>query len=94
MSVWLALADRDLDEIVSYIEQDSPAAAIRMEDRIVEGTEMLTQFPRVGRPGRVDGTREVVILRTPFVVAYRVAENTVVILRILHGAQQWPERLE
>jgi toxin ParE1/3/4 len=65
-----------------------------MEDRIVEGTEMLTQFPRVGRPGRVDGTRELVIHHTPYIVAYRVVENTVIVLRVLHGAQQWPERLE
>jgi addiction module RelE/StbE family toxin len=89
--VWLAVADRDLDEIVNYIEQDSPAAAIRVEDRIVEGAEMLTRFPKAGRAGRVNGTRELAIHRTPYIVAYRVVENAVVVLRVLHGARQWPD---
>ena len=92
--VWSAPASEDRDAIFDYIEADNPTAAIRVDDRIREQTFNLTKFPEIGRPGRAEGMRELVILRPPFVVAYRVVENTVIVLRILHGAQQWPERLE
>jgi toxin ParE1/3/4 len=49
------------------------------------------QFPESGRPGRIEETRELVILRTPYIAAYRITGDTVRILRVLHGAQQWPE---
>ena len=45
----------------------------------------------MGRPGRIEGTRELVISRTPYIAAYRIAGDTVRILRLLHGAQQWPD---
>jgi plasmid stabilization system protein ParE len=51
------------------------------------------KFAELGRPGRVDGTRKLVIQRTPYIAAYRVAGNTIRILRVLHGAQIWPEEL-
>jgi plasmid stabilization system protein ParE len=44
----------------------------------------------MGRPGRIEGTRELVISRTPYIAAYRIGGDTVRILRVLHGAQQWP----
>jgi plasmid stabilization system protein ParE len=49
------------------------------------------RFPELGRPGRVDGTHELVIQRTPYIAAYRIAGNTAFILRVMHGAQVWPE---
>jgi len=51
------------------------------------------KFPEMGRPGRVDGTRELVIQRTSYIAAYRITGTTVRILRVLHGAQMWPEEL-
>jgi len=51
----------------------------------------LARYPESGRPGCVAGTRELVIRRTPYIAAYRIAGDTVRILRVLHGAQQWPE---
>jgi addiction module RelE/StbE family toxin len=53
----------------------------------------LRQFPESGRPGRVDGTRELVIDRTPYIVAYRILGDTVRVLRVLHGSQQWPDAI-
>lgn len=53
----------------------------------------LHDFPESGRPGRVAGTRELVITETPYVAAYHVSGETVRILRVLHGAQQWPDDL-
>ncbi len=54
---------------------------------------MLANHPQMGRPGRVRGTRELVVNRTPYVVAYRAAGEVVTVLRILHGARKWPKTL-
>ena len=51
---------------------------------------MLLQHPQMGRPGRKKGTRELVISRTPFIVVYRAKGARIEIIRLLHGAQQWP----
>ncbi len=77
--------------IFDYIEEDSPQAAIAVDGRIQEQVENLARFPQGGRPGRVDGRRELVIGRTPYIVAYRIQGDGVRILRVLHGAQRWPE---
>jgi toxin ParE1/3/4 len=88
---WSILAQADRDAIFDYIEADSPQAAIAVDDRIREQVEILARFPESGRPGRVVGTRELVIIRTPYIVAYRIAGDTVRVLRVLHGARRWPE---
>ena len=87
---WFLLAQADRDAIFDYIEADSPQAAIAVDDRIRAQTEGLVRFPESGRRGRVEGTRELVISRTPYIAAYRIAGDTVRILRVLHGARQWP----
>jgi toxin ParE1/3/4 len=87
---WSAFALDDRDEIFSYIEQDDPRAAVDVDDRISAQVTRLMQFPESGRPGRVEDTRELVIDRTPYIAAYRITGDTVRVLRVLHGAQQWP----
>ena len=90
--VWSPEAIDDLATLRAYIEQDDPAAARRVALHIVESIEtFLSNHPEMGRPGRVPGTRELVIPRTPFVVPYRVVRNIIQILRIFHGARRWPE---
>jgi toxin ParE1/3/4 len=89
---WLPAAQRDFDDIVYYIAADQPIAAIEQGDEIEAQVSLLVDKPRLGRPGRVKGTRELVIVRTPFIVAYRIKGKAIQILRVLHGAQQWPER--
>jgi len=89
---WSALALADRDAIFDYIEAQSPKTAAKVDGRIEKDTDLLAQFPMMGRPGRVDGTRELVIRRTPF-VAYRIQGDSVRILRILRGAQEWPAEL-
>jgi len=88
---WSVLAQTDRDSIFDYIERDSPQAAIALDNRIQVRVESLAEFPESGRPGRVEGTRELVIHSTPYIAAYRIAGDTVRILRVLHGAQHWPE---
>lgn len=62
-----------------------------MDDRIRAEVEKLVRFPELGRPGRVEGTPELVISHTPYIAAYRIDGRTVRILRVLHGARRWPE---
>lgn len=90
---WSPLAMDDRERIFDFIEQDDPRAAIPVDERIAKQVLVLLQFPEGGRPGRVDGTRELVVRRTPYVVAYRVGKDWVRILRVLHSAQLWPGEL-
>lgn len=90
---WSAFALEDRDGIFDYIEEDSPRAAVDVDDRIRTQVRQLLQFPETGRLGRIEGTRELVISRTPYIAAYRITGDTVRILRVLHGAQQWPDEM-
>jgi len=75
-----------------YLEGENPQAACDVVDRIMSAVERLEQFPHMGRSGRVDGSRELVVTGTPFVVAYRVKSESVQILAVLHAARKWPKR--
>jgi toxin ParE1/3/4 len=89
--VWLPHAVSDRDALLDFIAIDSIAAAIDQGDRIMDAVAKLADYPEMGRVGRVSGTRELVVGRTSFVVVYRVARERVEVLRVLHGAQMWPE---
>ncbi len=89
--VWSAFALSDRDGIFTYIEADNPRAAIMVDERIAGAARRLVEFPESGRPGRVAGTRELVIVGTPYVAAYVVTAGSVRMLRVLHGSQIWPE---
>jgi len=79
-----------LAEIRAYIEQNRPGAAKAVGESIRAAVSHLVQFPEAGRLGRVDGTRELVIPRLPFIVAYRIKDDHVDVLAILHTARRWP----
>jgi len=87
-----ALAERDLDEVYEYVALDNADAAAETVLRVIDATDGLAAYPNIGRPGRVPGTRELVIGGTPFIAAYRVRENEVTVLRVLHGARRWGDR--
>ncbi len=91
--VWSALALNDRIGHFNYIAGDSVAAAIKVDDAIEAKAEKLTDFPENGRPGRVSGTRELVITGLPYILIYSIRGDDVFILRVLHGAQQWPDDL-
>lgn len=90
---WLDDAIYDLQELRQYISQDKPSAAHFVAKRILSSVNLLSQQSGIGRLGRIQGTRELVIPGTPFIVPYRIKNNTLEILRVLHGAMQWPEEL-
>lgn len=88
---WTESAGHDLSVLCDYTEQhDGAEAGRRLARRIYERLGTLKQFPRAGRPGRKRGTRELVFLGLPFLAIYRVREELIEIIRILHGAQRWP----
>lgn len=87
---WLPKAARDFDRQIDFIAERNLAAAITMGDAIEEAVSRLAGFPESARLGRVAGTRELVIAGTPFIAVYRIERQSVVILRLMHGAQIWP----
>jgi len=89
---WLRKALRNLDDEASYIAADDPAAARLVVARVLEAVELLAQQPSMGRPGRVPGTRELIVLETRYLVPYRVRGETVEILRVFHTSRRLPER--
>ena len=90
---WTAPALRDLEAIGDYIAQDNSAAvAARIVTAILDQVDNLAAFPFIGRAGRVPGTRELVVVDTPFIAPYRVRDAEVEILAVFHGARQWPEK--
>lgn len=89
---WTRKALVNLDQEAEYIAQDNPGAAARIVEQIRSSVQTLQDFPALGRPGRVSGTRELVISETPYIVPYRIREQTVEILRVLHSSRKWPLR--
>jgi toxin ParE1/3/4 len=87
---WRPAAEEDALDILRYIAADNPAAAEEVFGQIRAQVGRLAHHPQMGRVGRVEGTRELVIARTPYIAVYRVRSDTVQVLRVLHGAQQWP----
>lgn len=90
--VWLRAAERNLEEQLEYIAERDQRAANALTDKIAASVTRLTDHPHLGRPGRVAGTRELVVPGTPYIVVYTVGADYVRIQRVLHGAQRWPPR--
>jgi len=90
---WTRLALRRLDHIGAYIAQDNPEAAARVISRIVTAVDALAAQPAMGRAGRIKATRELVLADIPYIIAYRVTDNHVDILTVMHAAQKWPDTL-
>lgn len=94
--LWRTQAEDDLNATFDYLIDRDPAAALRVYQTIRARIETLADHPALGRPGRVPDTRELVIGRTPYIVAYTAdtRRDVVVILRVLHGAQRWPDAFD
>ena len=91
---WLNAATHSVRRLHARIAADNPPAARRVVERIRQAIDRLADFPASGRRGQVEGTRELVIPGLPYLVVYRVRENTVEILRVFHTAMHWPEQLQ
>ena len=89
---WLRTALRNLEEEASFIASDDSVAARLVVERVLEAVAQLAEQPGLGRPGRVHGTRELVVSKTRYIVPYRVRRDTVEILRVFHSSRRLPER--
>lgn len=87
---WTHTALLNLDNAVEYIAQDRPVAAKEVGQKIWDSVKMLADHPGAGRPGRVPGTRELVIFGLPFILPYVEKECIIYILRVLHTSMKWP----
>ncbi len=89
---WRSQAQDDLGEIFRHVFQFQPQAAWRLRDTIMRQVELLAAHPALGRPGRVPGTRELVVPSTPYIVAYTfdARHDVVQVLAVIHGARLWP----
>jgi toxin ParE1/3/4 len=88
---WTRLALQDLRHLHEYIAEDNPSAANRMVTRIQDATERLRKQPQMGRPGRVQGTRELVIAGSPYIVVYILGDSEIQIVAVIHSAMRWPD---
>lgn len=86
---WKAPAVADLMAIVDYISDDNPNAALALMEEIQSKVAQLLAHPKRCRPGRVEGTRELVV-RPNYIVVYTETAAAVTVLRVLHAAQMWP----
>jgi addiction module RelE/StbE family toxin len=89
---WTAAAADDLERIADYLFEKTPENAAQLIRRIYDAPSALKIFPNRGRQGKKQGTRELVIPSLPYIVVYRIAEDVVYVVRILHGAQDWPRK--
>lgn len=91
--IWTRPASTDRKEIREYIAQNNPAAALALDAQISKHASHLTDHPQLGRPGRITGTRELVVHQN-YVLIYDTDGDLVRVLRMLHAAKQWPPREE
>ena len=88
---WLKWALRNLEQARNYVFQDNPTAAQELIIKIQNAANQLQNYPFMGKNGRVEGTRELIISNSPYILIYRVKEESVEVLRILHTSKFYPE---
>ena len=89
---WLHQALIDIDAEMSYIAQEDSDAAVKLYAHIRDRIAVLEIFPESGRLGRILGTRELVLTKYPYIIPYRVKDDTIEILRIFHTRQKQPRK--
>ena len=87
--VWAKRAAHARNGLINYIAEDNVLAALEMDDTITAATLRLEEFPLLGKPGRIDGTRELVV-HQHYILVYEVVDDTIIILMVLHTSRQWP----
>jgi addiction module RelE/StbE family toxin len=91
--VWSRRAVRHLIHLREFIEKDSDQNAALIASRIVKAVDLLESHPEIGRPGRIIGTRELVVPDTPYIIPYRVRRERLELIAVFHGRQKWPAKL-
>jgi toxin ParE1/3/4 len=91
--VWSPRAIGHLADLRAYIAREHPDAAARTAMTLLTAVDRLAVLPNLGRPGRVAGTRELVVPGTRYLIAYRVRSERLEVIAVFHGRQRWPKRL-
>jgi len=91
--VWSPRAIGHLAALRDYIARENPGAAARTATPLLAAVDRLAELPNLGRPGRVSGTRELVVPGPRYVMPYRVRGERLEIIAVFHGRQRWPKRL-
>lgn len=91
--VWAPRAIEHLAHLRAFIARDNPKAANRVAAALLKAVELLYELPNLGRPGRIAGTRELVVAGTPYVIPYRLRGDRLEVIAIFHGRQKWPRRV-
>ena len=91
--VWSRKAVQHLVVLREYIAKDSEQSAALVATRILDAIELLQTQPEMGRPGRVVGTRELVIPDTPYIIPYRIRNERLELIAVFHGRQRWPKKI-
>lgn len=89
--VWTRVALSDFNHAYEWIAEDRVSSAVQIINRIEEVTNALNRYPSMGRRGRVNGTHELVIAGTPFILVYRLKNKRIEVLSFLHTSRQWPD---
>ena len=87
---WTQEAANDLERIANYLLMHAPEHAAELIRHVYDAPTALLTFPNRGRPGKKDGTRELVLTPLPYIVVYTIRGEVIFIVRVLHGAQRWP----
>lgn len=87
---WTRRALSQFKNAEMYIAKEDPQAAKAVTERIAEAIHLLLNQPQLGRPGRIRGTREWVVKQTPYLIAYAIEDDYLVVLRVIHSKRHWP----
>ena len=92
--IWTDEAIADLRQLVGFIAQDNPAAAVKLGEELIRKSMLLAAHPRLGRRLREtkrDTLREIII--SPYRLIYEIEDSTQTVrMRVLwHGARREPE---
>jgi addiction module RelE/StbE family toxin len=90
---WSRRAIHRLTSIHDYIAKDNPDAASHVASAIVDAALRLQRFPHIGRPGRIEGSRELVVPGLPYIIPYRIVNSVIQVASVIHTSRKWPEKL-
>jgi addiction module RelE/StbE family toxin len=86
-------AIQSLTSIRDFIAKDNPDAAAKVASAMMKAVLRLTRFPQSGRPGRLKGTRELIVPGLPYIIPYRIVDDVILILAVIHTSRKWPAKL-
>jgi toxin ParE1/3/4 len=90
--IWAPQSIADLQDIWDYIAEDNPRAATELVGAVRAKAEYLSRYPRLGRAGRGKQVRYVPVIGTPYFIVYRLSKANIEVLRVVHGARDWPRK--